>query len=1389
MEKKPRYSVGIDMGTNSVGWCVLDEHDHIVKKNGKSLWGVRLFDEAEACRDRRLHRGARRRFMRRYYRISHLQDIFAKPIAEVDPLFYKRLQQSKFLLEDKKEVGVRTLIFPDVREEARYHQLYPTIYHLRKALMEKDEKFDIRLLYLAVHHIIKYRGHFLFGEKSIRVGGGDDTSEIVAALKEINDALDDLDQLVRFDAKRIKELAKQLLVWYKESSGIKFLKTKLMEFCQPPKDKHFEVIIKMLAGSSVKVSDFFIGSGENDNESFSMKDMTDEKIEEWAGLYDPIRVGIVKNIKRIRDAMLLNRLLGKDKTLSGAMVGLYEKHKADLKFLKGLIRARKDKALYRTIFRTYDRNATFTAAKNNCNYAAYVGGSGNVHGKRCDKEDFYGFLKSKKNNFNIENYVIPHSGGRTIHDEMETGDFLPRPTSKDNSVFPYQLNKIELEKILAKQSRYHPFLRDETTRQHIVQLLTFRIPYYVGPLPGRNASEEQRKYAWRILNDGADGAILPWTFDKLINKEDTARAFIERMKNNCTYLPDRPCMSVGSLYYAYFSVLQDLNLIRVNGNALGEEEKKDIIRNVYLKKNKVSLNDLQKYLNKKEKAAVEITAAAGGDVEQIAFSGNLRPIRDFIRIFGTEKYLFEHIEKLEAIINEVTIFKDKTMLKRRLRNDYHISDDSKVKSLCALNYGKYARISRELLTMKGIDENGELCDSILDRMLKTGDNLQACLSRKEIQNQLALHTRDQVSFDVSDDDSLKKYVGDMYLSPLYKRPLIQTVKILLELERILAGGRKDARLGDSIAHFYIESTRTAKAKKGKVTTSRQAHIKSLYADCKDLAAHELSLSDLKERLAACPDPELKSKKWFLYFLQMGRDIYTGEPVDIDLCDIDHVVPQSRLPGDSLSNIVLTQKAKNSDKTDIYPLPKGFITEKGRELIEYLHAHKLIDRRKYDALLRRPEDTLKMEELQNFAARQLVATSQSVKALGDLLKDQHIEPQRVHYVKAEYVSEFRHAFDLYKSRLANNFHHAHDAYLNAVVGRVVHRYYLKQFVLGVDERQKWSADLMKPIRTIAGKHKTILRDLDGSNLFDEKMLLELKHNIQTRFDIMVTVRTYRRHGGLFDQNPVPRRAGLVPLKGRDPHLARTEVYGGYDKPSYDKFLLVSQHDGSLRLTPKDFRYDAEDAFVYRVNTKMVRGKSSAVITGVTGGSSFVINKGFEPHFDKDIYEMVAKIERLNAALADKRLATPPLGEPNYLEHLGKVKNIGIIVNEDMIQRNASNSKLAKVFSSEYDRFFEKLFAFYHMHDKQFGLFSALASAFNEENLVKIKLLPILYKQYLGVEYLKLLTRQNQTADLSAIGGKTQVGKGSFCGKFIPGDRIVFESVTGFYKWEKNIYPCK
>lgn len=100
MNDKKSYNIGLDIGTSSVGWAVIDDDFNVIRKGNKRtpLWGVRLFDEADTAASRRMFRSTRRRFDRRRERIKLLQDIFYK---------YAIYNNIKIVLIDSQSYGIK----------------------------------------------------------------------------------------------------------------------------------------------------------------------------------------------------------------------------------------------------------------------------------------------------------------------------------------------------------------------------------------------------------------------------------------------------------------------------------------------------------------------------------------------------------------------------------------------------------------------------------------------------------------------------------------------------------------------------------------------------------------------------------------------------------------------------------------------------------------------------------------------------------------------------------------------------------------------------------------------------------------------------------------------------------------------------------------------------------------------------------------------------------------------------------------------------------------------------------------------------------------------------------------------------------------------------------
>ncbi len=168
--KQGNYYIGLDIGTNSVGWAATNEKYELLKFKSHKMWGSRLFAEAQTAVDTRMKRSARRRLQRRKFRLLLLESLFSKEINAVDETFFMRLHESKYHVEDKTNPVKYTLFIDKNYTDVDYYKEFPTIYHLRHHLMTEGTK-DIRLLFLAIHHILKYRGNFLYGRKEFSIDG------------------------------------------------------------------------------------------------------------------------------------------------------------------------------------------------------------------------------------------------------------------------------------------------------------------------------------------------------------------------------------------------------------------------------------------------------------------------------------------------------------------------------------------------------------------------------------------------------------------------------------------------------------------------------------------------------------------------------------------------------------------------------------------------------------------------------------------------------------------------------------------------------------------------------------------------------------------------------------------------------------------------------------------------------------------------------------------------------------------------------------------------------------------------------------------------------------------------------------------------------------------
>lgn len=140
------YAISLDIGNASVGWSAFTPNYRLVRAKGHELIGVRLFDPADTAESRRMARTTRRRYSRRRWRLRLLDALFDQALSEIDPSFLARRKYSWVHPDDENNADCwyGSVLFDSNEQDKRFYEKYPTIYHLRKALMEDDSQHDIR---------------------------------------------------------------------------------------------------------------------------------------------------------------------------------------------------------------------------------------------------------------------------------------------------------------------------------------------------------------------------------------------------------------------------------------------------------------------------------------------------------------------------------------------------------------------------------------------------------------------------------------------------------------------------------------------------------------------------------------------------------------------------------------------------------------------------------------------------------------------------------------------------------------------------------------------------------------------------------------------------------------------------------------------------------------------------------------------------------------------------------------------------------------------------------------------------------------------------------------------------------------------------------------------
>lgn len=1140
------YYIGLDMGDASVGWAVTDTNYNILKFNGKALWGIRLFDSANTAASTRVFRSGRRRIDRTTWRLKMLQELFAEEIAKVDPGFFMRLEDSRLHLDDKRDKEVYNLFVDKNYTDKDFYQQYPTMYHLRYALATQAGPFDVRLLYLAVQHIAKHRGHFLFDNLD-----ASKVNDFNAVFSEVENYVRDEMGIEDWSCQNIDELAKVLC----DVNLGRTTKQKAMQSLLPAQTKQQKAIIQLFSGGKAKLAELFADEELDECEKKSVSFQDDDLNE-----FEPVltaalgeRYEGLLRFKAIYDWSLLAKILHldtskKDKDeqhlLSECKVQVYEDHKRDLAVLKSML---KGKPLYNKIFRQ-DGDISYEK------YAKGIKGRNQIDFCKDLKKQLEGIAEYKKIMQEITSIDDAKTEEERLLFRITNGFAFPKQTTKDNGIIPIQVHLAELKCILDNAEGYLPFLGETdnnglSVREKIEQIVKFIIPYYVGPLAGTRMSREQGR-CWVVRKNEK---IYPWNFTEIVNLEESAEKFITNMTAKCTYLVGEDVLPKESLLYSEFMVRNAINNITVDGERLPVDVLEKIFKQLFLAKtSKVTKKTLERFFRQENISFQNI----GGIDDKI--NASMKSYNDFRRIFG-EDYIQLHRDEIENIIRWITLFCDeKKMLVTKIKNTYPQISDDEIKAIKKLKYKDWGRLSATLLNSSAIAYEdkafGELV-TIISALRHTNKNFMELLSSYCSYDFIGKIKEFNGSRQSSDGKLTYKDVEELYVSPSVKRSIWQTLTILEEIKKIM---------GCEPKRIFIEMARSKE--ESKRTDSRLKKLQDLYKKCReeniDFMPRKDEFNTLKTQLSSKKEDDLRSDKLYLYYTQMGRCMYTGEKIELaslydnNLYDIDHIYPRSKTKDDSLSNRVLVKKQVNAAKTDTYPLDAAIRT-KMHSFWKLLYDKGFIDERKYQRLTRSTQ--LRDEELAGFISRQLVETRQSTKAVAAILKTAY-QNSEVVYVKAGNVSDFRQQFKFVKCREVNDLHHAKDAYLNIVVGNCYHVKFTANPLNFITKNQDNRRYSLKP--EIFYKF-SIKRDGEIAWLGGEDGTMATVARTMHKNNILFTRQAVEGKGELFDQQPLKAKGGQLPLKAG----LSIEKYGGYNSLTTAYFAVVKSEGkkGAVQLS--------------------------------------------------------------------------------------------------------------------------------------------------------------------------------------------------------------------------------
>ncbi|MBZ9607277.1 type II CRISPR RNA-guided endonuclease Cas9 [Clostridium estertheticum] len=1310
---KKKYDISLDVGTNSVGWAVTDNNYNLIRYKKQNMWGSRLFESGKTAEERRSFRSTRRRMARRKNRSALLKQIIGDVVLEEDPVFFIRMKEASLHKEDRKNSNSKNNLFVCERyNDKDYYKEYPTIYHLRKKLIESNEKEDIRLVYLAIHHIIKYRGNFLYeGQKLEGIAGNiEETLEnlfdelIEREIININSPKGDIIKTLENRNISKKRKVEQIIVLEKKSNS-RLDKNKIQQLFNGIIGLKFD--IKKIFNVDIFKEKSLIKFSDDDIEEKLVK------LEECLG----DNYIIIELMKKIYSWTVLNGVLQGEKQISIAKVNSYEKYKEDLKALKSIIKNNFEVNIYTDLFKSkYEKTISYY------NY------SNNKYSKDVSDNDFYKKIKEilEKNEVSDEY----KDSKKYVLSQIEMESFLVKQNITSNGAIPYQLNKNELEMIIDKQGRYYPILKE--AKGKIIKLLTFRVPYYVGPLNPKS------EFAWIEKIEGKESEkIYPWNFEEIVDIDKSAEGFITKMTNQCTYLPEETVIPKCSLLYSDYNFYNEINKIRIGGKLLDIGSKEKLRKELFLEQKSVSEKDIFKWAENNNFGVLGDCKIEGLQGDKKA-NASLAAYKDFKSILGDIDE--NNVEMIEKIIYWLTIFEDKKIIKRKIVNTYPelAKDEKNLNRILNFKYTGWSRLSEKLLNGIYIEDQFRYKTTIIRKMKKSNMNFMQIINDEKLgfdkKISKAKNTEDIQRIDY------KKHIKDLPGSPSIKRGIWQSIKIVEEVIKII--GCKPQRI-------YLEFARGDDD--SKRTMSRKGKLIKLY---KDIEGNKDIVKELNNK-----DIKIDTDRQYLYFIQQGKCMYSQESLDFGKLyeyEIDHIIPQSYIKDNSIENKVLVKRKKNQEKSQNKLSSK--IIDSNRDWWGILKKQALIGIKKYTNLTR--YDSFSENENKGFINRQLVETRQILMHVTELLMSCYGEDgTKVIPIKAQLVNDFKSQFDIYKNRDVNDHHHAKDAYIAGVVGNYIMNRFKsldKEFIYDEFNRyKKKSAEKNKFGFIISSMNYSYVDEETGEAIWEKNDSIGKIKKILRYNDCKITKKTSFNTGNMFNQNASKKLE--VDAKNKEKTQLKNNLdvckYGYYDGEQQGYYTIISY---------KKRKKNCKELVGIPIRITTAIGDSEKKL------KEYLITKGYT---DVEIIKnKVPKYQHFKNEKGEFYLASS-VEWHNAKQLTLDIKYDGLINRITKFKISDSDEKTEDELVRFYEYYIEKL-------EKQYPIFNTIAIKLSE-NIDAYRKLILEEKIKIIKELLKITGANAVNGNLGLIKGTNREGRLNGKSINIEKTTFIYESVTGLF----------